>query len=203
MDAFLNRTAYDLSSIRSRFTKIAAGHSGCLDSHISPSCKLSKSPHQHWKQLLTHTSVGIFMGVSLMIYSTRVHFAPAFKKHGKAVPEQRLPPMIVGAIALPIALFWFGWTSSPNIIWVPQVISSAFIGMGMLVTFWQGMVSGSLVDIKSKAEVCRTISSTAMVSMQILRSPSTHLSARSLVQCFHCLQQICTYIFAGTDARNA
>lgn len=76
-----------------------------------------------------------------MIYSTKVHFAPAFRKYGHAIPEQRLPPMIVGAIALPIALFWFGWTSSPNITWVPQVISSAFIGMGMLVTFWQGMVS--------------------------------------------------------------
>ena len=47
--------------------------------------------------------------------------------------------MIIGAIVLPIAFFWFGWTSFPSITWVPQVISSAFIGMGMLVTFWEGM----------------------------------------------------------------
>jgi hypothetical protein len=90
---------------------------------------------------LTIVRIGIFMGVSLMIYSTRVHFAPAFRKHGKPIPEQRLPPMIVGAVVLPMAFFWFGWTSSPSITWVPQVISSALIGMGMLVTFWQGMVS--------------------------------------------------------------
>lgn len=87
----------------------------------------------------SENSIGILMGVSLMIYSTRVNFAPAYRKHNKPVPEQRLPPMIVGAIILPIALFWFGWTSPPDLIWVPQVISSAFIGMGMLVTFWQGM----------------------------------------------------------------
>ena len=87
-----------------------------------------------------YNSVGIGMGTSLMIYSTRVNFAPAYRKYGKAIPEERLPPMIVGAIILPIAFFWFGWTSSPSMTWVPQVISSAFIGMGMLVTFWQGMV---------------------------------------------------------------
>ena len=138
---FLGRVAYKPSSILSLFMRIGAGLSGSLDCHIYPSCKLPRPSIRIGDSLLTQASIGIFMGVSLMIYSTRVHFAPAFKKHGKAVPEQRLPPMIVGAIALPIALFWFGWTSSPNITWVPQVISSAFIGMGMLVTFWQGMVS--------------------------------------------------------------
>lgn len=98
------------------------------------------------------------MGVSLMIYSTRVNFAPAYRKHGKPIPEQRLPPMIVGAVILPVALFWFGWTSSPSITWVPQVISSAFIGMGMLVTFWQGMVSTSIQDqTNSLLKMCRTI----------------------------------------------
>jgi ABC-type uncharacterized transport system permease subunit len=30
-------------------------------------------------------------------------------------------------------------TSDPHIAWVPQVLSSALLGMGCLVTFWQGM----------------------------------------------------------------
>ncbi len=64
--------------------------------------------------------------------------------------------MIVGAAALPIGLFWFAWfvlnrspphafeanvlrTSDPHITWVPQVLSVALLGMGCLVTFWQGM----------------------------------------------------------------
>jgi DHA1 family multidrug resistance protein-like MFS transporter len=83
--------------------------------------------------------VGIAMGTALIIYSTRTNFTRAYLKYGKAIPEERLPPMIVGAIILPIGLFIFGWTSNPDIIWVPQVLSSALLGMGCLVTFWQGM----------------------------------------------------------------
>lgn len=30
-------------------------------------------------------------------------------------------------------------TSNPHITWVPQVIATALLGMGCLVTFWQGM----------------------------------------------------------------
>jgi hypothetical protein len=47
--------------------------------------------------------------------------------------------MIVGAIALPIGLFWFAWTSSPNISPWPQILSTALIGLGCMVPFWQGM----------------------------------------------------------------
>lgn len=83
--------------------------------------------------------VGIAMGAGLIAYSTRTNFTRSFRKHGKCIPEERLPPMIVGAIGLPIGLFWFAWTSNPNITWVPQVLSSALIGMGMMVTFWQGV----------------------------------------------------------------
>lgn len=83
--------------------------------------------------------VGIAMGTGVMAYSTATNFKRAYLLHGAPVPEERLPPMILGAVVLPLALFWFAWTSFPSITWVPQVISSAFIGMGMLVTFWQGM----------------------------------------------------------------
>jgi MFS transporter, DHA1 family, multidrug resistance protein len=104
--------------------------------------------------------VGIIMGTGLIAYSTRTNFTRSFKKHGKVIPEERLPPMIVGAVVLPIGLFWFGWyvslfeqcsnvrmevltklqrTSNPQLIWVPQVFATALLGMGSLVTFWQGM----------------------------------------------------------------
>jgi len=47
--------------------------------------------------------------------------------------------MIVGGALLPIGMFWFAWTSNPNIIWVPQVISGSFIGAGVLLIFLQGL----------------------------------------------------------------
>ncbi|KAF2850579.1 citrinin biosynthesis transporter CtnC [Plenodomus tracheiphilus IPT5] len=82
---------------------------------------------------------GIAMGAGLIAYSTATNFTRAYVKYGKSIPEERLPPMIVGAIALPVGLFWFAWTSSPNISWVPQVLSTALIGFGTMVPFWQGM----------------------------------------------------------------
>jgi MFS family permease len=53
--------------------------------------------------------VGIVMGTGAIAYSTRTNFARAFKKHGKVIPEERLPPMIIGAAVLPIGLFMFAW----------------------------------------------------------------------------------------------
>jgi len=53
--------------------------------------------------------VGIAMGTGLIAYSTRTNFNKAYKQHGKPVPEERLPPMIIGAIILPASLFWFAW----------------------------------------------------------------------------------------------
>jgi DHA1 family multidrug resistance protein-like MFS transporter len=49
------------------------------------------------------------MGAALIAYSTATNFKRALLKHGKPIPEERLPPMIVGAIILPVGLFWFGW----------------------------------------------------------------------------------------------
>ncbi|KAF1940443.1 MFS general substrate transporter [Clathrospora elynae] len=83
--------------------------------------------------------VGIIMGAGLIAYSSATNFTRAYIKYGKVVPEERLPPMIIGAIALPIGLFWFAWTSNPNISWVPQVLSIALIGFGCMVPFWQGV----------------------------------------------------------------
>lgn len=83
--------------------------------------------------------IGVFLGVALIIYATKTRFARKFAKYGYVVPEERLIPMMIASVLLPIGLFWFGWTSSPNISWVPQVIAGVPIGMGILVIFMQGL----------------------------------------------------------------
>ncbi|KAL5372726.1 hypothetical protein DPSP01_013288 [Paraphaeosphaeria sporulosa] len=85
--------------------------------------------------------VGIVLGAAVIAYSTATNFTKAFNKHGKSIPEERLPPMIVGAVCLPVGLFWFGWTASPAqcTSWVPSVLATALIGIGCMVPFWQGM----------------------------------------------------------------
>ncbi|RDW84883.1 hypothetical protein BP6252_02473 [Coleophoma cylindrospora] len=89
--------------------------------------------------------VGVISACIYMAVDTKTRFQRALKRDGKLVPEQRLPPMIVGSVVLPIGLFWFAWTSSPKITWVPQVISGVFIGMGMTTVFFNGVLY--LVDV--------------------------------------------------------
>ncbi|OTA89979.1 hypothetical protein M434DRAFT_373236 [Hypoxylon sp. CO27-5] len=56
----------------------------------------------------------------------------------KIVPEERLIPMMIGAVILPVGLFWFAWTSNPHITWVPQVIAGVPIGMGIQLVYTMG-----------------------------------------------------------------
>lgn len=89
--------------------------------------------------------IGILLGSLTIVYMTKTRFARKFKKHGKVIPEERLVPMMYGAIIFPIGLFWFAWTSNPHITWVPQAISGIFIGWGILMIFLQGL--NYLIDV--------------------------------------------------------
>ncbi|KAI2731275.1 uncharacterized protein N7518_002381 [Penicillium psychrosexuale] len=83
--------------------------------------------------------IGVLLGACLIIYTTKTRFARKLEKHGRVVPEERLVPMMIASVLLPIGLFWFGWTSNPHISWVPQVIAGVPIGLGILVIFMQGL----------------------------------------------------------------
>lgn len=66
-----------------------------------------------------------------------------YKNNGVFVAEDRLPPMILGAVILPPSLLWFGW--SGNVHWISQVLASFVIGYGLLLIFITGIVY--LVDV--------------------------------------------------------
>ena len=82
-------------------------------------------------------TVGVFVGVIIIVYLTKTRYARKMKKHGKAVPEERLVAMMIGAVMLPVGLFWFAWTSDPHITWVPQVLAGIPIGAGVFLIFMQ------------------------------------------------------------------
>ncbi|KAM3082580.1 Citrinin biosynthesis cluster MFS transporter mrr1 [Clarireedia jacksonii] len=105
---------------------------------------ISFQQHRHWSSGIGALPfLGILLGVVLgaltISWVTRTRFARKLEKHGRVIPEERLPPMILGSVILPIGLFWFAWTSNPNISWVPQVIAGVFIGWGILMIFLQGL----------------------------------------------------------------
>lgn len=82
---------------------------------------------------------GVIIGALIITWTTKTRFARKLKENdGKVIPEERLPPMILGSLLLPAGLFWYAWTSSPNIIWVPQVLAGIPIGCGILMIFMQG-----------------------------------------------------------------
>lgn len=90
--------------------------------------------------------IGYLLGCILAILESRLRFRKLLKKHdGEVAPEQRIPPMFMGSVLVVGGLFWFGWTSSPDITWVPQVISGVAIGAGIFMVFMPGQVY--LMDI--------------------------------------------------------
>ena len=82
-------------------------------------------------------TVGVLVGVIIIVYLTKTRYARKMKKHGKAAPEERLVAMMIGAVMLPAGLFWFAWTSNPHITWVPQVLAGIPIGAGVFLIFMQ------------------------------------------------------------------
>lgn len=111
----------------------------------------SFSVERGWKtQIGALSFLSLLVGIltacaAVAIYSTK-YYQPRLKaRRGKVVPEDRLPPVMLGSIMLPLGLFWFGWTSSRTILWVPQVMSGFFIGAGIMLIFTNGIVF--IIDI--------------------------------------------------------
>ncbi|KAF2500622.1 MFS general substrate transporter [Lophium mytilinum] len=89
--------------------------------------------------------VGILTGcLALSIYSKK-YYLPRFLARKSVLPEDRLPPIMLGSIFLPAGLFWLAWTSDEAVSWVPQVISLFFVGAGIQLIFSNGIVF--IIDI--------------------------------------------------------
>ncbi|KAF2496897.1 bicyclomycin resistance protein [Lophium mytilinum] len=88
---------------------------------------------------LAYLGFGIGSLLSLFIfshYSDKLMQKRAAADNTTAVkPEYRLPPMIYGSVALPIGLFWYGWSADQHIHWIMPIIGTVFVGMGMLLIF--------------------------------------------------------------------
>lgn len=92
--------------------------------------------------------VAVLLGVICAFLTCSLYTMTEFKRrvhanNGVFVAEDRLPPMILGALILPPSLLWFGW--SGNVHWISQVIAGFVIGYGLLLIFITGIVY--LVDV--------------------------------------------------------
>ncbi|OAG39876.1 hypothetical protein AYO21_05942 [Fonsecaea monophora] len=76
---------------------------------------------------------GIYIMIDQVAYKKKL-----VRNHGVQIPEWRLPPVIVGAIAFSIGLFWLGWTGwNKSIHWLAPTASGVVTGFGILCIFLQ------------------------------------------------------------------
>lgn len=80
-------------------------------------------------------AVGIVLAVVYALWDNARYIRVLESVQGRASPEARLPPAMVGGVALPISLFWFAWTNYPSIHWSVSIIATAPFGFGMTLVF--------------------------------------------------------------------
>jgi MFS transporter, DHA1 family, multidrug resistance protein len=83
--------------------------------------------------------VGIMVGALVVIppFFAYLYYVlePQFNENGDIGPEKRMPPAFVGAFAIPICLFWFGWTANVNVHWIVPIVGSGLFSVGAFLLF--------------------------------------------------------------------
>lgn len=97
---------------------------------------------RHWSPVLASLPflgmlIGICSAVFINLANQPYYHRAVAANNGKAAPEARLPPMVLGGWLFVIGLFWFGWTASPDIHWASPTVATAFIGGGFNTIFQQ------------------------------------------------------------------
>ncbi|KAJ6086267.1 major facilitator superfamily domain-containing protein [Penicillium sp. IBT 16267x] len=97
---------------------------------------------RHWSLVIsTLPFLSILVGVICAVilnFANQPRYQRAVKANGgKAVPEARLPPIVVGGVLLSVGLFWFGWTAAPKYPWPSPVVAGGFIAAGFNIVFQQ------------------------------------------------------------------
>ena len=95
---------------------------------------------RHWSQGVSGLSyVGVLVGqlLSMFFYIfLEVNYQKKIATNpGKAKPEDRLQPAIIGAVLLPIGLFWFAWSTYPQVHWIVSIQGGAFFGSGQVLLY--------------------------------------------------------------------
>jgi multidrug resistance protein len=80
-------------------------------------------------------AVGMIIAIVYTIPDNKRYIRVEERNGGVAPPEARLPPCLVGSIALPIGLFWFAWTNSPSIHWMASISAGVPFGFAMVIVF--------------------------------------------------------------------
>jgi hypothetical protein len=85
---------------------------------------------------LTYLGLGVGMFFGLICFGLASDWLlKRMSAKGEMKPEYRLPPMIPGAMLIPIGLFLYGWTADKHVFWFVPILGSSLVGLGLLATF--------------------------------------------------------------------
>lgn len=95
-----------------------------------------------WLGLLVGSlaALAIIIACDQRIYRPRHFRAIKEGKMGGISPENRLYPAMYACVAIPVSLFWFGWTSRADIHWIVPIVASGFFTLGNLCVFVSGLI---------------------------------------------------------------
>lgn len=80
--------------------------------------------------------IGMLLCIAYCIWIDNPRYQKIVDKNGGiAPPEARLPSAIIGGILLPVGLFWFAWTNSPDLPWAASMAAGIPFGGGMVLVF--------------------------------------------------------------------
>ncbi|KAI9691246.1 MAG: hypothetical protein M1820_009823, partial [Bogoriella megaspora] len=109
--------------------------------------------------------IGIGVGAILGQFANTYFGNRIVRKHikkGDLKPEHRLPMMVPGAISIPIALFWYGWSAQAKTHWIVPIVGTGVFGFGMMLSFMPA--STYLIDVYT------IYAASAMAANTVLRS---------------------------------
>lgn len=91
----------------------------------------------HWSvgvSGLAYVGLGIGMFAAVIahtVYAEKIVRSRA-AKNGGSKPEDRLPLMAYMAPALPIGMFWYGWSVDKTVHWIVPELATAVVGVGIV-----------------------------------------------------------------------
>lgn len=155
------------------------------------------------------SALGVFSLFTMTWYKRRWVCAQKAMTDGASTrlpPEDRLPPMILGAVLLPPSLIWFGWTGDTH--WVAQVIACFFIGLSLQLIFITGIayiVDVYLLNTVSAISIHVMVRSLVSASFPLFEGPmyeSLHINwSATLLACLSACIMASPIIFKIHGAR--
>ncbi|KAK4120651.1 MFS general substrate transporter [Parathielavia appendiculata] len=92
--------------------------------------------------------IGAVLGAAANVYN-QVLYNKAYRAAGnRAVPERRLPPMMIGSVLFAGGQFLNGWTAGPHVHWIVPCLGLVMLGTGFFTIFQAAL--NYLVDTFTK-----------------------------------------------------